>query len=115
MPYVLYIKNNKRPKPICKYYLEVFLLLFDRSWREAVQKGIAFLRFASLLFEGGFRLKFLKVTAASGIIAVMVNLINRLSDYLMIQLCFPYCTTPMRWYISQIKGNKLFQFKLPFV
>lgn len=36
MPYILYIKNNKRPMPICKYYLEIFLLLFDRSWREAV-------------------------------------------------------------------------------
>lgn len=29
-------KNSKRPMPICKYYLEIFLLLFDRSWREAV-------------------------------------------------------------------------------
>lgn len=48
-----------------------------------------------MLFEGSFRLKFLKVTSeASGIIAIMVNLVNRLSDYLIIQLCFPYCTTP---------------------
>lgn len=36
MPYILYIKNNKRPTPICKYYLEIFLLLFERGWREAV-------------------------------------------------------------------------------
>lgn len=91
MPYILYIKNNKRLMPICKYYLEIFLLLFDRSWREAVHLE----RFASMLFEGGFRLKFLKFTSeASGIIAFMINLVNRLSDYLIIQLCFPYCTMP---------------------
>lgn len=48
-----------------------------------------------MLFEVGFRFKFLKVTSeASAIIAFMVNLANRLSDYLRIQLCFPYCTTP---------------------
>jgi len=91
MPYILYIKNNKRLMPICKYYLEVFLLLFDRNWREAVHLE----RFASMLFEGGFRLKFLKFTSkASGIIAFMIDLVNRLSDYLIIQLCFPYCTMP---------------------
>lgn len=74
--------------PICKYYLEIFLLLFDRSWREAE-------RFTCMLFVGGFRLKFLKFTSeASGIIAFMINLVNRLSNYLIIQLCFPYCTMP---------------------
>ena len=71
-----------------------------------------------MLFEVGFRVKFLKVTSETpGIIAVMVDLVNRLSDYLIIQLCFPYCTrlSSIRRHISQLKHNKLFQFKLTFV
>lgn len=55
MSYILYVKNNKRPMPICKYYFEIFLLLFVSAGREAVQIEGIITMYADA-FEGRFRL-----------------------------------------------------------